>query len=355
MYLIIDYQIGLDIDNCVTFFINPEANLLARLRRDYDGICFNGNLILHVLKVIRTGECVLNNPTNPTIGSLDVIFRAVAINYSPNDIVAGCVVRPIRENERITMTSEYANVMIVQTKENQDIAILTADTIVTIRVTETLAYPGFSRISLWASLYEPLPITYYYPIIPGTQNSIISNESVTRAKYVSQQDINLMATNPDADIQGLSILEAARQAAEYLATVLQDVGSQQAMLPSIIRQLFYPFQKQTAPPPKVGDSPLVIQDLLELHVPPDATCFVACAELNPLETKIGISSAPLSELPQTWVQGELAQSAGVIVTRRLEKFIDYAIAGATMARAFIDPAKLTASKNLIVLQSKKKK
>jgi hypothetical protein len=341
MFLKVNYQVGLDINNCVAFYTNFDENLIARLHRDYDGICYGGNLILRVLSVVRTGECMFLNSTSATTGTLSVIFAALVVSYAPGDLIAGCVVGPIRDPTRVTMQSTHANAMIVQTGGDQDTAVLNTGAIVTVYVTGSYAGPGFDRISVTANLYEPSPITHYYPVMPGTSADAGEEMSVEKYIAIAQQDE-----------RGLTVVQAARLAADYLRATFAEIGADHTSLPDNVRQMFYPFRAEKAQ----GDARIATIDmLLDARVPSDATCLVACCEYNPLDGKIGVATCPLAELPGDWIKGELSQPVGVVLARRLERFIDFAYAAARMAREFADPAKLVASRNLIVLQAGKKK
>ena len=364
MYLKIDYQVGLDINNCVAFYTNFDENLITRLRDTYDGICYNGNLIIHVISVVKVGECMFVSPVLSTTGTLSVVFRALVVNYSPGDIIAGCVVRPIKGHGRITMQSVHSNAMIVQTKEDQDTSVLGTDAVVTINATGVYAGPGSDRISVCATLYNPSAVTYYYPIMAGTHAQAPNSESMTREKYISQLAIdNILApmSAPPSnsgtimeDIPGITIIQAARDAAEHLGIVSQRARAEFAKLPEIVRKLFYPFREEREPDVVKSGAVKTINLLDVLAIPDNATCLVMCGEYCPLDGKIGVTANPISSFPEDWVLGELAQPLGVVVARRLEKFIDYATAGSVMLREFMIPAKLEASRNLIVLQSKKK-
>lgn len=370
MYLEIDFQVGLDIGSCVAFYTNFERNLIERLRRDYDGVCYDGNLIIRVLRVVRCGECAFIAPTMPTIGTLSVVFRALVVNYSPDDLIAGCVVRPIKDHGRITMNSSHANVIIIQTKEAQDVAVLDAGAVVAVRATGVLANPGSDKISVGAELYEPSATTYYFPIMAGTIEHAATSEALTRTKYVGVGSLAELFLEGEVrshsgqitgddyhaidSIHGMTVVQAARDAHEYLAATMTRISKEHATLPNNIRALFYPFRKEREPA-SVAAAALETINLLEARIPDAATCVVVCGEYNPLDAKICVSMAPLASLPESWVRGGLAQPAGVVLARRLENFIDFAIAGAIMAIEFMDPAKLIASKSLITLQASKKK
>ena len=346
MFLRINYQVGLDINNCVAFYTNFEDNLLARLHHDFDGICYGGNLILRVLSVVKHGECMFVNSTAATVGTLSVIFCALVVSYGPGDLIAGCIVGPMRDSGRITMQSEHANAIIIQTKEDQDVSVLNTGSIVAIYVTGFYAGPGCNRISVTANLYEPSTATHYYPIMSGSNAQLATCDAMTANKYAP-----IRAVLSDQSMEGATILQAARDAAEYLRATFKEVGATHASLPGNVRKMFYPFREEKAPTaPQIE-----IIDLLSARIPPDATCLVACCECNPLDGKIGVATCPVADLPSDWIKGELTQPAGVVFARRLERFIDFALAGATMAREFADPAKLSASRNLIVLQAGKKK
>ncbi|MCK9604229.1 MAG: hypothetical protein M0R66_07725 [Candidatus Omnitrophica bacterium] len=351
MYLITDYHVGLDVNNCVAFYTNFDDNLLARLRRDYEGMCFEGHLILRVLRVMRVGECAFVQSTHPNIGSLSVAFRALIVNYSPRDIIAGCVVRPIREHGRVVMQSQHANTMIIQSREDQDVAVLGAGAVVVVRAIGTFAGPGYDRISVNATLFEPATVTYYYPIARNLASAPRTN-ALAREKYAPIASFS--GGDDDAPPEPVNVIRAAMLASDYLARALAAAKEKHDGLPTVIRALFYPFRAPERKPTPAPDAPIALLNILDGRVPANATCVIMPREYNPLDPLVATTTAPISALPSDWVQGELAQPEDVVLARRLEQFIDFAIAGATMAREFADHAKLEATRALIVLQTGKK-
>lgn len=355
MYLIIDFQVGLDINNCITFYTNFADNLLARLRHDYNGICFNGCLILYVIEVIKAGECVFSHPTLPTLGSLSVVFRACVVQYSAGDMISGCVVRSMKPHDELAMISEHANALIIPTAEGQDTDVLTTDSVVTINVIGAFANPGSPKIALNAHLYEPQPTTHYYPIIPGTHAQMFAEgEALTRKKYARIGDV-MLARKEMTVIQGITIQEAAIAMIEYFAHVMREIGAARAPVPDIIRRLFYPFKAQRTIGKDIAAF-VNVQDVVRAStiIPPNATCLVSCAEFHPFDGHIGISTTPLEDIPGDWIR-EIAQPAGIVLTRCLERFIDYLGAGIALSQELVNPTKLMATKNLIVVQTNKKK
>lgn len=358
MYLIVDLQVGLDIENCIAFYTNFADNLLARLHKDFDGICLSGFLILNILDVVKASECIFNHVTRPTLGSLSVMFRACVVSYRPGDIVAGCVVRP-ENHERITMISRHANAMIIQTKEGQSTAVLTTNAVAITSIIEVYACPGQPRISFNSNLYEPRKITYYYPIIPGTIERMNEDRALTCEKYADIQKINILLNalqaHEDADtslISGITVMQAAQLAHEFFIKSMKEIGAERAALPGIVRQLFYPYMDKV---PRKPRDDIQEQNLLQWRgLPNDATCIVMCSEFHPFDGQIGMTNLPQEKYPRDWVQGEIAQPAGVVLARRFERFIDYLVAGEVMAREFVDTAKLTATKSLIILQTQNK-
>jgi hypothetical protein len=393
MYLIVDYQVGLDIGDCIAFYTAFEQNLIALLRRDYDGVCRDGNLILRVLRVMRTSECMFVCATTPTVGSLNVIFRALVVNYSPNDLIAGCVAQIIKPRNLIVVGSQFATVLITQSEGDGVSPILSANSVVSVVTTGTAASPGDSHISVFANIHEPSAQTYFYPITPGTHAQIVTCKAMSREKYAPIMSIleliGYSPSSPDAPsddasdvpsdapasadtpqplaragaadmINGTTVLLAAREIAEYMNGVIKRCSAVHERMPSVIRKLFYAFKEERVPDGlrPDGKTPAVLAgliDLLDPRIPDNATCIVTCGELHPLDGKVGYTTRDIASLPETWVRGELEQPAGVVLARRLERFIDSMLVAATTAMEFMDPVKLRASQSFITLQAKRKK
>lgn len=358
MYLIRKYDVTVEVENCTEFAINLEYNLLMHLRDSYDSICYGGQLILHVLRVNRYGQLVINNPIVPTLGIISVTFTALVADYKQDDIVASIYVDVLKDHGRIVMHAKHIAAMVISSHDDEnELALLRAKSVTLIAIKASLANPGSSNIAVNASLYNPTPITYYYPITSETIADFRNSRELTMQLYapisvILRKFSHAITDTPQIDyselsaIEGITIKQAFEDARNYFAKVSGEyTGKQELLKTTIIPTMFRPFREIPKLPANV-----MHHDLDSLYdIPRDTTAFVICGEYSPLDCKIGTINVPLSQIPDNWKAGALTQSTGCAFAKIIEHYLNVITSAITLMHELSDTAKLTASSPLIQL------
>jgi hypothetical protein len=106
-------EVGLDLTNPLGQCNNE--NILHILRNKYQNRCYRHCLILTVDDIIRKGECIINPIVN--LGTVAIIIRVTAIEYSAGDVITGCLIEDINDKFGIiTCTNKYASVLFVRSE-----------------------------------------------------------------------------------------------------------------------------------------------------------------------------------------------------------------------------------------------
>ena len=357
MYLIRKYDVSIEVEDCIEFAINLEYNLLMHLRDSYDGICYGGQLILHVLRVNRYGQLVVNHPTMPTTGIISATFTALVVDFKPGDIIAGIYADILKDHGRIVMHAKHAAAMVVSSHDDEnELALLRAKSVSLIVINASLANPGASNIAVNASLYNPTPITYYYPIMSETIAELRNSREFVAQLYapisvVLRQFSHAINNPPQIEyanlsaIEGMTIKQAFDDARAYFA---QASGKQEALKTTIIPTMFRPFREKPTIPD--GDASIQHHDIDTLYdIPRDTTAFVIHGEYNPLDCKIGTTSIPIGQVPETWKAAAPNQPAGCAFAKILEHYLNVLISAIILMSELSDATKLAASSPLIQL------
>lgn len=319
MYIIADFSISLDIDDCVGFCQDKSANVLAEIRKRYDGMCYSGVKILRAVSIVRMGECVFTSQLSATTGSLCATFRAIVVAIYPGDLLPACA-----RVTKVGATDAHAGPIIfrgehVVVANNQATmrAIVQEGAIVPMVASAVSANVPCECLSVVGSFYEPSRVTLFYPFT-GTSHL---SEVLSERKYIKIQDIR--AGNMD-DAAPSSIIDATLAALDDLNSINSKYSND---IKKIVASLFYIEGKPS-------DSLLIIPISARMEIPSNVTCLVANYGANPFDGKIAFSSARIEELPETWKQGAIAQPASLVIRRYLEQVMSFAITGAELTRAY---------------------
>jgi hypothetical protein len=85
-----------------------QTDELSLLKETYEGICYNGCLILDILKVVQKSmiRIVIDDRSCP--GSIDVTFIAVVEEFNPGDIIVAEFIKPLAGNTLLCVTDHCA-------------------------------------------------------------------------------------------------------------------------------------------------------------------------------------------------------------------------------------------------------
>lgn len=351
MYLITRYTVDIEIANCVEFYTNFDQNVISQLRQLYDGICYGGRLILRVIDVERVGECVINQPTSPTLGILSVAFIALVVDYKPGDLLACVGVRASRDG--LTMVrAKHADIILDRTGTSREIDLLQPESVVIIRMQNTDANPGYKSIAARGSIFAPDRATYYYPIEPGTIADADESPEMTRAIYAPLSAMlrafdGALASAQEGDFaniaHGVNVREALRDAVEAWESAEANEKLKTVIAPSMFNTL------PVGVAPQAASAGFVRADLVDCRIPRGTTCLVMRGDVPPLSGKIDIATIALDQIPADWKRGAIAQPAGTVLAARMEHQINVITAGMVLLRELTNPARLSATAVLMRL------
>ena len=84
------FEVALNIQNYISIYTNLESNLLEIVTDKYEGKCFRRCLILQIKRIIRYGNCTINQNGPPTFGIIPVIFEADALYFAEGEVITDC-------------------------------------------------------------------------------------------------------------------------------------------------------------------------------------------------------------------------------------------------------------------------
>lgn len=100
-----------------TFPISPlnlysQTDELTLLKETYEGVCYNGCLILEILEVKQKSliRILMDDRTCP--GSIDVTFSAIVEEYSAGDIIVATIVKPLGSGSSLLCTSDHCAITV---------------------------------------------------------------------------------------------------------------------------------------------------------------------------------------------------------------------------------------------------
>jgi len=92
MLIIKVISVAIDVQNCINLYTDPD-NVYQIITNKYEGRCIAGCFIKRVNRIMRVGDCVINQDGSPDFGVLPVTFEVSAIIYAPGEIINGCRVK----------------------------------------------------------------------------------------------------------------------------------------------------------------------------------------------------------------------------------------------------------------------
>jgi|SRR3989344_6088836 len=165
--------VGVDIQNPIDVFSDPDINLLNILAEKYEGRCYFHYYIVKVTKIIRRSECMIQAGSD-TIGKMTVIIEIDAIRYEVGDVITRCLVMNKDKSGIVIATGPYCAISM----DTQDIfAAIKKNNIITVKVGATKYSPGADKISINA-----------YPFVPG-KKPIVYHIADEKADYSMFKEI----------------------------------------------------------------------------------------------------------------------------------------------------------------------
>ena len=184
MYIHKLIEIGIDIENPIPFFADPNNNLLRYLKEIYEKKCFRSCFIIEVLRIIKQSEPIIDQEQDHCFAKINIQFEVSAIVYILGDIINGCTVINKDKTGSILCISKYACIGLKAHKYFQGVQL---NQLISVVVGDANYHPGSSQISI-----KGLPLLFTDPII-----YYIDPSKFTSEQKESIDDIILSITNEE--------------------------------------------------------------------------------------------------------------------------------------------------------------
>lgn len=119
---------NIEIDDPVALIagdINSELKTI--LTRKYANKCYMSVLVLQIIRIIRRGDCLVNQEAvnkqwaNPVCGRIYVEFEVECLMYNLGEIITGCKVMTVDDYMNIYCETAYADIYLRESKHNSTI------------------------------------------------------------------------------------------------------------------------------------------------------------------------------------------------------------------------------------------
>lgn len=238
MFIIVDTCVGLTTASCVSFCKNLRQNALEQVRREYEGKCINGNLLLRVVDVLNVGNVVMNDRRDRAAGHVSVVFRSLALSCKRGDTIGPLVMEPRKSGASIILKGKHVNASI---DWDENVGVIAAGAHLILEAIETYAGPRLSFFAARGRLI-PMPGEHNFPV--GGELRVGEENPLLIKHYVSAADAKMLIGGAggaeSAALTPLNIIDAAVAARDYLKSkiaALADVSNVGRMLALVAKSL----------------------------------------------------------------------------------------------------------------------
>lgn len=178
-------SLGLDIHNCINIYTDPD-NIRQILISRYEGRCISGCYIKEIGRILRMGECIINQDGPPSFGVIPVVFEVTAIIYAVGEIINGCtVMNRDKATGVLICNSDIASIMV---SHHPSITSITKGQIISVRVVAAKYNISSTKVAISAIplLFSNEPMIYKVGAITDTAAAMLANV-LERIKYEEEQ------------------------------------------------------------------------------------------------------------------------------------------------------------------------
>jgi hypothetical protein len=174
-------------DPVALFSGDVNAELKNMLSRKYANKCYMSSLILSIIRIIRRGDCLVNQNAvnkqnaNPVFGYMYVEFEVECMVYNAGEIITGCVVHNTDDYLNIYCETSYANIYLKNSKYNSTIQ---TGQIISVVVENTVYDVLQEKFSVSGVIFVPTTYSFAYEI------SATSNPTDTLFSLLDDLDLN---------------------------------------------------------------------------------------------------------------------------------------------------------------------
>lgn len=142
--------IGIDVRDPIGLFSDPN-NVLQIVARKYEGRCYMQCYILKVNRIIKTGECLINQFGDPSKATISVVCEVSALVFAPGEVVNGCEVKNQSEMGHTLCETEHACMVV---KADPTFASIAQGQIVPLKVITARYNIGAEKVSITAEFFK---------------------------------------------------------------------------------------------------------------------------------------------------------------------------------------------------------
>lgn len=179
-------EVGIDIHNPINVYTDND-NIRHILADRYENRCYKGCFILRINKILRIGECVINQDGSPSFGMIPVIMEVTAIVYVTGEVINGCVVQNKDAKGVIIASTEIASLILTSNKLLDSIV---KGQIISVRVAAAKYTHGSPKVAVHAIPYLFTNRPYVYKLGPITEATKSLTESVRVRIAEEEKKIN---------------------------------------------------------------------------------------------------------------------------------------------------------------------
>lgn len=166
-------EVCIDVKDCIGLYTSDD-NIIRILADKYEKRCFRGCYIVSVDRVLRRGDCVINQDRDPTFGTIPVIFEVTAVTYAVGEIINGCVVQNKDKTGTIICKTDIANIIL---KAHPLLMSITRGQFISVRVGHVRYNQASPRVSINAVPMLPPSrvVVYEFAPIPAADLSLLGD------------------------------------------------------------------------------------------------------------------------------------------------------------------------------------
>jgi DNA-directed RNA polymerase subunit E'/Rpb7 len=157
-------EIAMNIQDCIGLYTDIDNNLKNMIIDRYQGRCLRQCFIVSIGDIIKYSDCVINQEGPPDFGIINVIFEAMAIVYTPNEIINGCIVVSRENPKTINCSAPHTDIVL---SHNVLLDSAQLNQLVSVRVHKAKYTIGSDKISISAVPLIPSKTPIVYKYTPG--------------------------------------------------------------------------------------------------------------------------------------------------------------------------------------------
>lgn len=186
------------VNNCINIYTDPD-NIRKTIEMKFLKKCYKGGYIVAIVNINQVGQCEISQDGSPSIGKIPVTFEVEMIVYASGEIINGCVIRQITNNDILICETEYANIWV---HSHPLIKSLTVGQIISIRVGMTKYGINTNKIAINAKIFLPgetKALVYYTGQLSNNKiNERFLADVLARIQTEENELENIKKTNPKA-------------------------------------------------------------------------------------------------------------------------------------------------------------